>query len=207
MIKGWKFLKFWKHGYPEVERYLSKCDSYLPYDCYAALRLTPFDKVKCVILGQDPYHTKGMAHGLAFSVLPHVKTLPPSLRNIFKEYQSDLDYPPPRNGDLRLWAERGRLLLNSVLTVEEAKPGSHKGIGWERLTFEILTVLNEDDRPKVFMFWGKDAQQFNARISNPKHLLLTAPHPSPLAKGFLGCKHFSKASEFLNEPKDVWRLP
>ena len=206
MIKGWKFLKFWKHGYPEVERYLSKCDSYLPYDCYAALRLTPFDKVKCVILGQDPYHTKGMAHGLAFSVLPHVKTLPPSLRNIFKEYQSDLDYPPPRNGDLRLWAERGVLLLNTILTVEEGKPLSHKNIGWEQLTYEIVRALGERGGT-VFLLMGKVAQEYQGACGSCP--VVSTAHPSPLSKGFAGSKPFSRVNEELSklgiEPID-WRL-
>lgn len=180
---------------------------------FKALELTPFNKVKCVILGQDPYHTKGIAHGLAFSVQPHIKSLPPSLRNIFVEYELDLGYPKPRSGDLSLWAREGCLLLNTILTVEEGKPLSHKGLGWEKLTYEILRSLNDkrgttDDDSIVFMLWGKAAQEYRALIDNPRHLVLCAAHPSPLnAKGgFFGCKHFSKTNEFLKDRKIDWRL-
>lgn len=208
MIKGWSHLKFWKNTYPELFDRLNKMPDVLPgqVSWFAALQLCSFENTKVVILGQDPYPTRGHAHGLAFSVQPHVRPLPRSLRNLLQEYQDDLGYPAPRNGDLRVWAERGVLLLNTILTVEEGKSLSHAGIGWEKLSVEIITKLNEDSRPKVFMFWGKRAQELNARITNPNHLLLNAPHPSPLATGFNGCKHFSKACEFLKEPKDFWKL-
>lgn len=209
-LKSWEFLKFWDHGYSET--YERACgedrNKILPHVAYwfAALELTPFDKVKVVILGQDPYHTKGMAHGLAFSVLPHVKSLPPSLRNIFKEYQDDLGYQPPRSGDLRAWAERGVLLLNTVLTVEEGKPNSHRGIGWEKLTYEVIRSLS--DRGKVaYLLMGKAAQEYaGACVPCP---VVKCPHPSPLSKGFLGSKPFSRVNEELKKlglkPID-WRL-
>lgn len=206
MIKGWKHLKWWKHVYLDVERYLSKCESYLPYDCYAALRETPFDKVKVVILGQDPYPTKGMAHGFAFSVLPHIKTLPPSLRNILREYSADLGYPPPRNGDLRDWASRGVLLLNTILTVEEGKPLSHKNIGWEKLCYEVIRCLAER-RNVVFVLWGRAAQEYKAACGDCP--VVASPHPSPLSKGFLGSRPFTRTNEELVklgvEPVE-WRL-
>lgn len=178
-------------------------------DWYKAFELTPFDKVKVVILGQDPYHTKGVAHGLAFSALPHNKNLPASLRNIFKEYVSDLGYPQPRNGDLRVWAERGVLLLNTILTVEEGDPMSHSGYGWEKLTYEVVRSLAETGRV-VFILMGRKAQELKAACE-PCPTISTA-HPSPLSAsfGFFGSKIFTKANKLLEninaEPID-WRLP
>ena len=174
---------------------------------YKAFDLTPFDKVKVVILGQDPYPTKGYANGLAFSVRPDVKPLPRSLQNIFKEYRDDLGYPQPRNGDLTLWAERGVLLLNSVLTVEEGKPLSHRGLGWEKLTIEVVQKLSEYREGLVFLLWGKSAQEYGGLINASKHLVYRSSHPSPLSadRGFLGSRPFSTANEFLTEPID-WRL-
>lgn len=208
-LSSWEFLKFWDYFFRSMEKGLDYgADKVLPAreNWFKALELTPFDKVKCVILGQDPYHTKGMAHGLAFSVLPHVKTLPPSLRNIFKEYQDDLNYPAPRNGDLRTWAERGVLLLNTVLTVEEGKPNSHRGISWERLTYEVVRTLADEGRT-VFILLGKGAQEYKAACGACP--TICAPHPSPLAKGFLGSKIFTRCNEALKslgvEPIN-WRL-
>lgn len=207
-LDSWRFLKFWKHGYPGVLDILEYPAEDKPAvfprseDWFKALELTPFDKVKVVILGQDPYHTKGMAHGLAFSVQPHVKKLPPSLRNILREYQDDLNYPAPRSGDLREWAERGVLLLNAILTVEEGKPMSHKGIGWEKLTYEILQSLK--NRGGVsFLLMGSKAQEYAGGL--PADVVVRTPHPSPLAKGFLGSKPFTKVNATLKEPMN-WRL-
>lgn len=214
-MKSWKFLKFWKF-YPQIEykldqlagEELSDYSKFFPRheDWFQALELTPFDKVKVVILGQDPYHTKGMAHGLAFSVLPHIKRLPPSLRNILKEYQEDLRLPQPSSGDLRAWAERGVLLLNTVLTVEEGKPNSHAGIGWEKLTYEIIRNLAERGNV-VFVLWGTKANEYAAACGTCP--VVSSPHPSPLAKGFIGSKPFSRCNEELKrlglEPID-WRL-
>jgi uracil-DNA glycosylase len=209
-LSSWNFLKFWDYYYKEKMNELTDRSILPSIDCrFKALELTPFDKVKCVILGQDPYHTKGMAHGLAFSVLPHVSNLPPSLRNIFKEYQDDLGYPEPRNGDLRTWAERGVLLLNTVLTVEEGKPNSHRGIGWEKLCYEVIRSLDGRVQPVVFMLWGKSAQEYTGAVQKGK--VLASVHPSPLSAsaGWLGSKPFTRCNEALKqldvEPID-WRL-
>jgi uracil-DNA glycosylase len=165
-----------------------------------ALMLTPFDAVRAVILGQDPYHRAGQAHGLAFSVPPGVRP-PPSLRNIFLELQRDLGCAPPSHGSLEGWARQGVLLLNAVLTVEEGAPGAHAGRGWEALTAALLSALADDARPKVFMLWGAFAQARRAGIGAP-HLVLECNHPSPLSARrppvpFLGCCHFSRANAFL----------
>jgi uracil-DNA glycosylase len=165
-----------------------------------ALALTPFDAVRVVILGQDPYHGAGQAHGLAFSVPPGVRP-PPSLRNIFTELQRDLGGTPPASGSLERWARQGVLLLNAVLTVEEGRPGAHAGRGWEVLAADLLRRLAEDARPKVFMLWGALAQARRAGIGAP-HLVLEANHPSPLSARrppvpFLGCGHFSRTNAFL----------
>ncbi|MDH4114048.1 MAG: uracil-DNA glycosylase [Burkholderiaceae bacterium] len=167
-----------------------------------ALTLTPFERVRVVILGQDPYHGAGQAHGLAFSV-PSGTPLPPSLRNIFAELQRDLGCPPGRDGSLEHWAGQGVLLINAVFTVEDSRPGAHAGCGWETLTAGLLRTLAEDARPKVFMLWGAQAQARRAGLG-PPHLVLTANHPSPLSarRGpapFLGCGHFSQANAFLRE--------
>ncbi|NVD41705.1 uracil-DNA glycosylase [Ensifer sp. HO-A22] len=178
---------------------------------FRALDLTPLDKVRVVILGQDPYHGDGQAHGLCFSVLPGVRT-PPSLVNIYKELKTDLGIAPARHGFLESWAKQGVLLLNSVLTVERGQAASHQGRGWERFTDAIIRAVNEADHPVVFLLWGSYAQKKAAFVDRSRHLVLRAPHPSPLSahSGFLGCRHFSQANEFLVskgfEPID-WTLP
>ena len=180
------------------------------YDIFNAFKLTPYSNVKAVILGQDPYHEPGQAHGLCFSVQDGVK-LPPSLVNIYKEIKSDLGITEPDNGNLTKWAKQGVLLLNTVLTVRAHQANSHRGIGWEQFTDAAIRILDEEDRPIVFLLWGRPAQMKASMLHNPKHLILEAPHPSPLSayRGFFGCKHFSKANEFLKangeEPID-WQI-
>jgi uracil-DNA glycosylase len=168
-----------------------------------ALELTPLDEVKVVILGQDPYHGAGQAHGLAFSV-PHGVRTPPSLLNICKELKSDLGLPMPGHGNLENWARQGVLLLNNSLTVEEGRAGSHQGLGWEAITDAAIAAVAERQEPCVFLLWGSHARKKAERVPglmNGRHLVLTAPHPSPLSahSGFLGCRHFSKANAFLEE--------
>ncbi|MDK1490723.1 uracil-DNA glycosylase [Sinorhizobium sp. 7-81] len=178
---------------------------------FRALDLTPLDKVRVVILGQDPYHGDGQAHGLCFSVRPGVRT-PPSLVNIYKELQDDLGIPPARHGFLESWARQGVLLLNSVLTVERGRAASHQGRGWERFTDAVIRAVNEQRQPVVFMLWGSYAQRKAAFVDQSRHLVLKAAHPSPLSahSGFLGCRHFSQANAFLVskgfDPID-WQLP
>jgi uracil-DNA glycosylase len=178
---------------------------------FAALDATPFDKVKVVILGQDPYHGFGQAHGLCFSV-QHGTATPPSLVNIFKELQRDLGIPTPKHGCLDHWAEQGVLLLNAVLTVEEGRAGAHQGKGWEGFTDHIVETLNREREHLVFLLWGSYAQAKGKMIDTSKHRVLKAPHPSPLSahRGFIGCGHFSKTNEYLVRhgmtPID-WRLP
>ncbi len=168
-------------------------------DIFNALHLTPLKDVKVLILGQDPYHEPGQAHGLSFSVLPEKADTPPSLVNIYKELSDDLGLYIPNNGYLKKWADQGVLLLNTVLTVRAHQANSHKGKGWEQFTDAIIRAVNEQDRPVVYMLWGKPAQNKKVMLNNPKHLILEAPHPSPLSayRGFFGCKHFSKCNEFL----------
>ena len=165
---------------------------------FNALNSTPFDTVRVVILGQDPYHGPGQAHGLCFSVLPGVR-IPPSLANIYREIQSDLGIAMPHQGYLQSWAEQGVLLLNAVLTVERGQAGSHQGKGWETFTDEIVRLLNAKREGLVFMLWGSYAMKKGGVIDRNRHLVLTAPHPSPLSahRGFLGCKHFSAANDYL----------
>lgn len=169
-------------------------------DIFNALNMTPFNKVKVVILGQDPYHGPAQAHGLCFSVQPGV-ALPPSLQNIYKEIQGDLAIPLSRNGCLVSWAEQGVLLLNAVLTVEAGKAASHQGKGWERFTDKVIEVLNEGAEHLVFMLWGSYAQRKGAMIDRQRHLVLQSPHPSPLSahRGYFGNKHFSRANAYLSE--------
>ncbi len=169
-------------------------------DIFNAFNLTPLSKVKVVILGQDPYHGDGQAHGLSFSVRPNV-AIPPSLLNIYQELESDCGCYIPNNGYLEKWAKQGVLLLNTVLTVQAHKAFSHRGIGWEEFTDAAIRAVNEQDRPIVYLLWGKPAQSKKSMLNNPKHLILEAPHPSPLSayRGFFGCHHFSKANEFLEE--------
>ena len=167
-------------------------------DLFNAFHFTPLHEVKVVILGQDPYHNEGQAHGLCFSVQKGVE-IPPSLLNIYKELQDDLNCTMPSSGYLKKWADQGVLLLNTVLTVRAHEANSHKGIGWEEFTDVAIRILNEQDRPIVFMLWGSNAREKKKMLNNPKHLILEAPHPSPLSayRGFFGCRHFSKCNAFL----------
>lgn len=168
-------------------------------EIFSALSETSFQNTKAVIIGQDPYHAPSQAHGLSFSVKKGVK-LPPSLKNIYKEIYSDLGITEPENcGNLTPWAKEGVLLLNSVLTVREGSPASHKGKGWEIFTDRIIELLNEKEKPIVFLLWGSPAIKKAEKITSPHHLKLTSVHPSPLSayRGFFGCRHFSKANEFL----------
>lgn len=169
-------------------------------DIFNAFHLTPFEKVKVVIIGQDPYHNPGQAHGLCFSVKPGVD-IPPSLVNIYQELHDDLGCRIPNNGYLNEWAEQGVLLLNTVLTVRAHKPMSHRGVGWEEFTDAVIRKISEVDRPVVFILWGKPAQEKAKMLQNPKHLILKAPHPSPLSasSGFFGSKPFSKTNAFLEK--------
>lgn len=178
---------------------------------FNALNSTPFAQVRVVILGQDPYHGPGQAHGLCFSVLPGVRT-PPSLANIYREIHADLGIETPSHGSLQAWAEQGVLLLNAVLTVERGQAGSHQGKGWETFTDAVVRKLNDQRAGLVFMLWGSYAQKKGAVIDRRKHLVLKAPHPSPLSahRGFLGCKHFSQANDYLQEQQQVpidWSVP
>ncbi|MBO5384304.1 MAG: uracil-DNA glycosylase [Ruminococcus sp.] len=170
------------------------------YDIFNALKFTPYENVKAVIIGQDPYHNVGQAHGLSFSVRKGVAP-PPSLINIFKEIKSDIGIDNlGKHGELIGWAESGVLLLNSVLTVRANQPRSHRNIGWEIFTDNVIRLLNEREKPIVFLLWGNDAKAKEKLITNPRHLILKAAHPSPLSafNGFFGCKHFSKTNDFLN---------
>lgn len=169
-------------------------------DIFNAFHLTPLSKLKCVIIGQDPYHEPNQAHGLSFSVKPGVD-IPPSLMNIYKELSTDLGCYIPNNGYLVKWAEQGVLLLNAVLTVRAHQAASHQGKGWENFTDAVIQIIDKVDRPIVFLLWGSFARSKKKMLTNPKHLILEAPHPSPLSvyRGFYGCKHFSKANEFLKE--------
>ncbi|OMF22738.1 uracil-DNA glycosylase [Paenibacillus sp. FSL H8-0548] len=178
---------------------------------FNALHYTSYEQTKVVILGQDPYHGPQQAHGLSFSVQPGIK-VPPSLKNIYKELEADIGAQMPDHGSLEAWAHQGVLLLNTVLTVEKSRPGSHQGIGWERFTDAIIAALNERDKPVVFMLWGKHAEAKAAAINTDKHFIISSPHPSPFAarKGFFGSRPFSRANEFLEEigskPID-WSIP
>ena len=203
---------YYKELYQFVKEEYSKHVVYPPSDdIFNALHLTPLKEVKVLILGQDPYINEHEAHGLCFSVLPEQKKLPPSLQNIYKELNADLGCEIPNNGYLKKWAEQGVLLLNTVLTVRAHESNSHKGKGWENFTDAIIRAVNEQDRPIVYMLWGSHAQQKIPMLNNPKHLILKAPHPSPLSahRGFFGCRHFSQANEFLEkngiEPID-WQI-
>lgn len=178
---------------------------------FSAFDLTPLDEVKVVILGQDPYHGPNQAHGLCFSVKPGVKT-PPSLVNIYKELKTDLGIENGEHGYLTSWAEQGVLLLNSVMTVEKGQAASHRQRGWEQFTDRVIEVVNQREKPAVFILWGSYAQKKAAFVDRKKHLVLEGPHPSPLSahRGFFGCKHFSKANEFLitNQQSPIdWELP
>ena len=169
-------------------------------DLFRVFNLCPFDRVRVVILGQDPYHEPGQAHGLCFSVRPEVDT-PPSLVNIYQELHDDLGCYIPNNGYLTKWAKQGVMLLNTVLTVRAHQANSHRGIGWEEFTDAAIKILNEQDRPMVFILWGRPAQAKKSMLNNPKHLILEAPHPSPLSayRGFFGSHPFSRTNEYLEE--------
>jgi len=178
---------------------------------FGALNLTPLNKTRVVILGQDPYHGVNQAHGLSFSVRPGIKP-PPSLINIYKELENDLGLPRPSHGFLECWASQGVLLLNSVLTVEMGQAASHRGKGWEEITDAVIAAVNALPRPIVFLLWGSHAQKKAARVDAQKHLMLHAPHPSPLSayKGFFGCKHFSRCNRFLEKQGERpinWSVP
>ena len=184
---------------------------YPPYDLILnALNKTPYSKVKCVILGQDPYHEPNQAMGLSFSVNKGV-AIPRSLQNIYKEISTEFGYPIPDHGDLTYWASQGVLLLNAILTVRKGEAASHQGKGWETFTDDILSFVNEKDTPVVFMLWGNFARSKKSLITNPKHLVLESPHPSPFSadRGFFGNNHFTKCNEFLKknnlEPID-WQI-
>lgn len=168
-------------------------------DIFNALRFTSFASVKTVLLGQDPYHGPGQAHGLCFSVRPGVPQ-PPSLKNIFKELQDDLGCTPPENGTLTAWAEQGVLLLNTVLTVRQGQANSHKNLGWTTFTDAVIQKLNEREAPIVFLLWGANARSKKQFITAPQHLILECAHPSPLSahNGFFGCHHFSQCNQFLS---------
>lgn len=180
------------------------------YDIYNAFKLTPYSEVKVVILGQDPYHEPGQAHGLAFSVKKGNK-LPPSLVNIYKELEYDLMIPPAKTGDLTKWAKQGVLLLNTTLTVRRGMPNSHKDCGWTWFTDEVIKILNLRDRPIVFILWGSNARSKKPLIYSPKHLVIESAHPSPLSchNGFFGSQPFSRANDFLEKSGQTpidWRL-
>ena len=200
-----------KKFYQIVENEYQTKTIYPPKDhIFEALKLTSFKDTRVVIVGQDPYHGEGEAHGLSFSVRKGVK-VPPSLQNIYKELYDDLGIPPKNDGDLTNWAKNGVLLLNAVLTVVKDTPASHRKLGWERLTDYIIKLLNAKEEPVVFILWGNFAKEKASLITNPKHLVLTSPHPSPFAAryGFFGSKPFSKTNEFLrkNGLKEVdWNL-
>lgn len=213
---AWSRLPFFASG--EAAKVAAKVDARLaagadvwpkPADLFNALAATPLDQVKAVILGQDPYPTPGNAHGFAFSVQPGQR-VPASLRNIFREMASDLSLPPPRSGSLEPWARHGVLLLNTCLTVEAGSAGSHRRLGWERLTDEVIAAVAAIEHPVVFILWGNDARKRRALV-HPHHGIIEAPHPSPLSAhaGFFGSRPFSRANDWLeaNGAKPVtWRL-
>lgn len=193
---------YYKELYTFIRQEYNTHVIYPPADnIFNAFHLTPLGEVKVLILGQDPYHGEHQAHGLCFSVLPDQPDLPPSLQNIYKELQDDLGCEIPNNGYLKKWAQQGVLMLNTVLTVRAHQAGSHQGKGWEQFTDAIIQAVNAQDRPIVYLLWGKPAQSKIPMLTNPKHLILKAPHPSPLSayRGFFGCRHFSQTNEFLKK--------
>ena len=194
-----------KAYFKELSRFLleeeKKFEIYPPSNLrFNAFKVTPYIDTKVVIIGQDPYHGEGQAQGLSFSVPSDMK-LPPSLKNIYKEIEDDIDKPMPKSGDLSRWAKQGVLLLNTVLSVRKSEAGSHQKKGWETFTDQVVSKLNEHPDSLVFMLWGAPAQKKGKSLDKSKHLILEAPHPSPLSsyRGFFGCKHFSKANEFLKK--------
>lgn len=193
---------YYRQLYNFVKDEYSKTVVYPPADdIFNAFHFTPLKEVKVLLLGQDPYHNEHQAHGMSFSVPPDQKEIPPSLQNIYQELHDDLGCYIPDNGYLEKWARQGVLLLNTVLTVRAHRANSHQGKGWEEFTDAVINAVNLQDRPIVYMLWGRPAQSKIPMLTNPKHLILTAPHPSPLSayRGFFGCKHFSRANEFLKE--------
>ncbi len=202
---------YFKELLERVDQEYNKYHVYPPREkIFSALKLCPLDQVKVVLLGQDPYHEKGQAHGLCFSVLPGIK-VPPSLKNIYKEMSDDVGTTEPDHGCLVKWAKQGVLMLNTTLTVREGQPNSHSTYGWQTFTDEIIRKVNALDTPVVFILWGSNAKAKLPLITNKKHLILTAAHPSPFSafSGFFGCRHFSKTNEFLikngREPID-WQI-
>lgn len=197
---GSEFKKpYYKELYEFVRQEYARTQVFPPADdIFNALHLTPLQEVKVMILGQDPYHNVNQAHGLCFSVKPEVE-IPPSLENIYKELQEDLGCYIPNNGYLVKWARQGVLMLNTVLTVRAHAANSHQGKGWEQFTDAIIRAVNEQERPIVYLLWGRPAQSKIPMLNNPRHLILKAPHPSPLSayRGFFGCRHFSQANAFL----------
>ncbi|MEE1077650.1 MAG: uracil-DNA glycosylase [Agathobacter sp.] len=194
--------EYYRKLYQFVKEEYSKTVVYPPAeDIFNALHYTPLSKVKVLVLGQDPYHNENQAHGLSFSVLPSQPEIPPSLQNIYKELHDDLGCDIPNHGYLKKWADQGVLMLNTVLTVRAHQPNSHQKHGWEEFTDAIIRALNKQDRPIVYLLWGKPAQTKIKMLDNPKHLILTAPHPSPLSayRGFFGCRHFSQTNDFLEK--------
>lgn len=203
---------YYKELYQFVKKEYEMTTVYPPIeDIFNAFHFTPLSKVKVLVLGQDPYHNENQAHGLSFSVLPTQKNIPPSLQNIYKELNDDLGCYIPNNGYLKKWADQGVLMLNTVLTVRAHQANSHQGQGWEKFTDAVIRAVNDQDRPIVYLLWGRPAQSKIPMLTNPKHLILKAPHPSPLSayRGFFGCKNFSKTNEFLMnngiEPID-WQI-
>ena len=193
---------YYRTLYSYVKEEYNKTTVYPPADdIFNAFHFTPLSKVKVLLLGQDPYHNVNQAHGLSFSVLPSQKDIPPSLQNIYQELHDDLGCFIPNNGYLKKWADQGVLLLNTVLTVRAHQANSHQGKGWEKFTDAVIQAVNAEDRPIVYFLWGRPAQSKMSKLDNPKHLILKAPHPSPLSayRGFFGCKHFSQANTFLEE--------
>ena len=208
--------EFRKPYYAQLFQFVKKeYSTYVVYppaeDIFNAFHFTPLSKVKVVILGQDPYHNVNQAHGLSFSVKPDQKEIPPSLVNIYQELHEDLGCYIPNNGYLKKWADQGVLMLNTVLTVRAHQANSHQGRGWEQFTDAVIEAVNRQDRPVVYMLWGRPAQSKIPMLTNQKHLILKASHPSPLSafRGFFGCRHFSQANDFLKshgvEPID-WQI-
>ena len=210
---GAEFRKpYYKQLYQFVREEYSKAVVYPPADdIFNAFHFTPLREVKVLLLGQDPYHNEHQAHGMSFSVLPDQKDIPPSLQNIYQELHDDRGCDITNNGYLKKWAGQGVLLLNTVLTVRAHQANSHQGKGWEAFTDAVIHAVNAQERPIVYLLWGRPAQSKIPMLTNPKHLILKAPHPSPLSayRGFFGCKHFSQANEFLKangvEPVD-WQI-
>jgi len=212
---GWEILlaeEFEKPYYQQLKEFLKEeyaAETVYPdkNDIFNALHFTDYEDVKVVILGQDPYHGPGQAHGLSFSVKPGV-AIPPSLRNIFKELNDDLGCYIPDNGYLKKWADQGVMLLNTVLTVRKGEANSHKGKGWEMLTDKVITLLNEREKPVIFILWGKPAQSKLKLIDESRHKIITSVHPSPLSarRGFFGSKPFSKVNEMLREQEIDWQI-